>query len=166
MLCPAHPFPNGYKKRRGSLTLAHPAFRPSLPFNQDKQRSQPTSGMIYSNLHARKTAQMTDTSSPVDVSVAVSSDWKSKLRSLNAEDKRQVTSSVCYKQTNQSVFQHFTVKANDRKQTGNLLITSKLRFFLICRCSFQNLSQHRMIILQKGSRILIKNRIAVEYKRL
>ena len=51
--------------------------------------------MIYSNLHAQITAQMTESSSPVDAPVALSS-LSFKLRSLDLEDKRQVTSSyVC-----------------------------------------------------------------------
>ena len=51
--------------------------------------------MIYSNLHAQITARMTESSSPVDAPVALSS-LSFKLRSLDLEDKRQVTSSYVF----------------------------------------------------------------------
>ena len=51
--------------------------------------------MIYSNLHAQITARMTESSSPVDAPVALSS-LSFKLRRLDLEDKRQVTSSYVF----------------------------------------------------------------------
>ena len=52
-LYPATPVQNGYKKRRGSHTLAYPEHWPWRAIERDKQRSQPTSGMIMQYLPHR-----------------------------------------------------------------------------------------------------------------
>ena len=43
---PAELLADGKQKRRGSQTFTYPVIRPWLPFNQNKQRCQPTPEMI------------------------------------------------------------------------------------------------------------------------
>ncbi len=49
---PAELLADGKQKRRGSQTFAYPVIRPWLPFNQNKQRCQPTPEMILQTPHA------------------------------------------------------------------------------------------------------------------
>ena len=75
MLCP-YPLPDGYKKRRGSLTLVYPTFGPWLPTYKDKQKVCPRPDDIQKEDAAEPNAARTSPaglSSRVDVPIALSS---------------------------------------------------------------------------------------------